>query len=102
MLQYAICEILGKQYKVLPGQVIKIGWKKDLPEMIEAKALLVNDGKIRVGTPYLKEKFILKSQGIISDGKVRVSKYHAKANFRKVRGHRKKFLKFILDVKKDT
>lgn len=100
MLQYAICEILGKQYKVLPNQAIEIVWKKDLPDFVEAKVLLLNDGKIRIGNPYLQEKLILKSQGIESGDKVRVSKYQAKANYRKVRGYRKKFIKVILDVKK--
>lgn len=100
MLQYAICEILGKQYKVLPSHAIQIDWQKDSPDTVEAKVLLLNDGKIRIGNPYLKEKLILKSQGMGSGEKIRVSKYHAKANYRKVKGSRRKFLKVILDVKK--
>lgn len=100
MLQYAICEILGKQYKILPGHATQIGWQKNSPDTVEAKVLLLNDGKIKIGNPYLKEKLILKSQGVVSGEKIRVSKYQAKANYRKVKGYRKKFIKVILDVKK--
>ena len=101
MLQYAICQILGKQYKVIPNKPFEIDLVNKSIKGIEADVLLmVEDGKIRVGKPYLKEKLNLKLLENISGDKIRVSKYHAKANYRRVRGFRPKFTQVILDVKK--
>lgn len=101
MLNYAVCEISGKQYKVIPGQILEVDLQKGSERDIEANVLLLSeDDKLKIGRPHLKEKLILKR---VEDGKgekVRVSKFHAKANFRRTTGYRSKITKVILSVKK--
>ena len=101
MLNYAICEISGKQYKVMPGQVLEVALQKGSGQDIETNVLLLSeDDKLKIGQPYLKEKFALKR---VEDGKgkkIRVAKFHAKANYRRTIGYRSKVTKVIWAVKK--
>lgn len=97
MIKYAVFEIGGKQYKFLP----KVPMEVDLQngEDISAKLLmLVEDDKIKVGKPYLDEKLKIKKIEDIKKKKIRVAKFHAKANYRKVTGSRKKMTKVLLQV----
>lgn len=101
MLNYAVCEIGGKQYKVLPNVPLKIDYQGEEGKDIEANVmLLVEDGKLRLGKPYLKEKLTLKFVDIGKGAKIRVSKYHAKANYRKTLGIRPKYTSLVYPVKK--
>lgn len=101
MLQYTICEIGGRQYKFFPNQPIEIDFQGKSNGDIEANVLLIaEDGKLKIGKPYLKEKLILKRLEDTKGAKIRVSKYHAKANYRKTKGLRPKFTKVVLTVKK--
>ena len=101
MLKYAICEILGKQYKVIPNKILKINFNSGAGKGVEANVLLlVEDGKLRVGQPYLKQRLVLKALGNVSSEKIRVAKFHAKANYRRVKGSRGRLTRVILDVKK--
>lgn len=100
MLNYAICEIEGKQYKIVPNQALNVAYVGD-SKTIEVNVLaLMEDAKLKIGKPYLKEKLTLKCLENISGEKIRVAKFHAKANYRRVRGSRSKLTKVILDVKK--
>lgn len=97
MLNYAICEIAGKQVKILPKQEIVVDCLDGEQKSIEANVLiLAEDGKIKIGKPYLKEKLTLKVVDHTRGKKIRVSKYHAKANYRRVRGSRPKYTKLLL------
>lgn len=108
MLDYAICEISGKQYKVTPNNPIEVDFLGDLEKEVDlAKAgietkllLLSEDGKIKIGTPYLKEKLELKFLENVKSDKIRVAKFHAKANFRKVTGNRTKKSRVVYIQKK--
>lgn len=101
MLDYAICEILGKQYQVIPNKDFLIDFQTEDKKDLEAKVLLlVEKGKIKIGKPYLKEKLTLKVKENVKGEKIRVSKFHAKANFRKTIGFRPKFTKVVLAVKR--
>lgn len=101
MLNYAICEISGKQYKVIPGETLEVSLQKGSDKDIEVNVLLLlEDSKLKIGNPYLKEKLTLKR---VEDGKlkkIRVSKFRAKANYRKTIGYRSKITKLVLPVKK--
>ncbi len=102
MLDYAICSISGKQYKVIPNQPFEVDLLATQDRDIEANVLMLSEnGKISIGTPYLKEKLKLKYLEVIKKDKIRVAKFHAKANFRKVTGNRTKKTKVVLDSKKD-
>ena len=101
MLNYAICEISGKQYKIIPGKELEIDFQGDSTDDIEVNVLLLSEGdKLKIGSPYLKEKLVLKRVNNIKGQKVRVGKFHAKANFRKIIGFRSKLTKIVLLVKK--
>ncbi|MDO8638452.1 MAG: 50S ribosomal protein L21 [Candidatus Daviesbacteria bacterium] len=87
MISFAILEIKGKQYKVTPGQKFLVDLVGEAT--LEMKVLMLSeDGKIKVGNPYLDSKLKLK---VIEDKKmpkIRVAKFHAKANYRRVIGIR--------------
>ncbi|MBI2018990.1 50S ribosomal protein L21 [Candidatus Daviesbacteria bacterium] len=100
MLSYAVCEIGGKQYKVLPNIPFNVDYRGKEGLDIEANVmLLAKDGKLHLGKPYLKEKLTLKFVENKKGAKIRVSKYHAKANYRRTTGIRPKFTTLILSVK---
>lgn len=101
MLNYAICEISGKQYKVLPNSPFEIDYQGEGGKDIEASVLLIADeGKLHLGKPYLKEKLTLNFVENLKGEKIRVAKFHAKANYRRVSGSKRKLTKLILSVKK--
>lgn len=100
IINYAICEISGKQYKVIPGKVFEVDFLGEDGKDIEADVLLLSeDDELKIGTPYLKEKIALKYVENIKGDKIRVSKFHAKANFRKTIGFRSKLTKVVLASK---
>ena len=95
MLNYAICEISGKQYKIIPGKTFEVSLQKD-GDPIEANILLLSeDGKLKIGKPFLKEKLTFKRVEDLKGPKIRVSKFHAKANYRKTIGYRSKITKLV-------
>ena len=103
MLNYAVCEIGGKLYKLMSNQEMMIDFQGDKEQEIEAKVLLLaEDGKLKLGKPYLKEKITLKVLGSLKGKKIRVAKFHAKANYRRLKGARAKLTKVILPVKKTS
>lgn len=96
MLDYAICEISGKQYKIIPNQTLEVSLQQP-GDNIETQVLLLSEGdKLSIGKPYLKEKLTLKRVEDAKGKKIRVSKFHAKANFRKTIGYRSKITKVVL------
>ncbi len=100
MLNYAICEISGKQYKVIPNKAFEVSRLEGDGKNIKVKVLLLSeDGKVEIGKPYLKEELVLERVEDIKGPKIRVSKFHAKANFRKTTGYRSKLTKVVYAVK---
>ena len=92
---FAIIETGGKQYKVSPGEKIKIE-KLETPvgeSVLFDKVLLTADGdKMVIGSPYVA--------GVVAEGKINkqarskkviVFKYHSKTRYRKKKGHRQHF-----------
>ncbi|NCO15470.1 MAG: 50S ribosomal protein L21 [Parcubacteria group bacterium] len=95
MSKFAIIQTGGKQYRVSPGQKVKIEKIEGAQDAILSfdKVLLIGDGdNIKVGTPYVEaakvEAKILK-QG--RDKKKIVFRYHSKTRYRKKKGHRQHF-----------
>lgn len=95
-MQYAICEINGKQVKVEPNKPFEV----DLVEgakNIEASVLLMADGqKLNIGKPFLKEKLKLEVLAEYKKDKIRVARFHAKANYRRVTGSRRQVTQVVL------
>lgn len=104
---FAIIKTGGKQYKVSPGQKLKIeklaaptGGEprhgrdaKEGDTVSFSEVLLVADGdNVAIGTPHVKGAKVdakVVQQG--RDKKKIVFKYHAKARYRKKKGHRQPF-----------
>lgn len=88
-MKYAIVEILGRQYKVEPGKELLVDRLKASGKFECDKVLLLaEEGNISLGNPYLKEKLTFEVLEEIKGDKIRVAKFHAKANYRKVKGAR--------------
>jgi len=94
-MEFAIIKTGGKQYKVSPGQKIKIE-KIDAPEgksVVFNEVLLLNDEKeTKIGQPLVSGA---KVEGKIMEqgraDKIIVFKYKAKKRFKVKRGHRQPF-----------
>lgn len=96
LMKYTILEIAGKQIKAEPGKPFDITLQEDSPE---AKVLMNVDGeKISIGKPYLKDTVKLRVLEQKKGKKIRVAKFHAKANYRKVRGFRPQISKVVMEV----
>lgn len=101
---FAVVETGGKQYKVSPGQKLKVE-KLDAragANLILDKVLLVADGEdVKVGTPYVagaKVETKVLSQGR-HDKKI-VFKYHSKTRYKKKKGHRQQYTELeVVSVK---
>src|SRR5258708_14535683 len=91
MIKYAVVEIAGRQYQVMPGQNIVVDHLAgDLKTFECNKVLLMaSDDKLNVGEHYLKDKLVFEVINSFKDKKIRVAKYHPKANTRKVTGSRR-------------
>lgn len=86
-MDYMIVQIGGRQYKALPNKPLKVDFQGE-EKNIEVDVLVSSkDGKLEIGSPFLKNKAKFEVVGIAKN-KIRVAKYHAKANTRKVTGHK--------------
>jgi len=91
----AIIKTGGKQYKVAPGDKIKIEKidKKEGREITFKEVLLLEKNrKLEIGTPFIKGAKVvgkILSQG--KDKKVIVFKYKPKTRYKKKAGHRQLF-----------
>lgn len=92
---FAVIETGGKQYKVSPGDKIKV--EKLIVEagrdFVFDKVLLIgNDGNFKLGRPYVDgAKVEAKVVRQARDRKKIVFKYHSKTRYRKKKGHRQYF-----------
>ena len=94
---YAIIEACGKQYKVSEGDVVffeKLDAEEGKTVKFDNVILVSDNGKIEVGTPYVKGA---KVEGkVVAHGKgkkIIVFKYKAKKNYRRKQGHRQPYTK---------
>lgn len=80
-----------------PGQALTINSREG--DIVAKGLLLSEDGKVKIGKPYLKETLTVKAVEQLKGRKIRVFKYHAKANYRRVRGYRSKLTQVVLELK---
>ncbi|HYG59555.1 MAG TPA: 50S ribosomal protein L21 [Symbiobacteriaceae bacterium] len=94
-MTYAIIETGGKQYRVQPGETVRIEKlvANEGDTVVLDKVLAVNaDGKLTVGAPFVagaKVTATVKNQG--KAPKIIIFKYHNKTNYRRKTGHRQPF-----------
>lgn len=98
---YAVIETGGKQYRVSPGDTIRVE-KLDVgpDERVEFdRVLLVRVGEeLTVGSPVIDGARVVAD--VVSQGKgdkVIVFKYKPSVNYRKLRGHRQHFSEVRID-----
>lgn len=97
--EFAIIETGGKQYKAVPGGVLKIeklsGDLKEGDKIVFDKVLLVDNGSdTTVGTPFIEgAKVEAVFQGSGREKKIEVIKYKQKSRYFKRIGHRQQFMK---------
>jgi|CXWK01.1.fsa_nt_gi ribosomal protein L21 len=95
-MEYAICQIAGKQVIVEPGKEIFVPYLGDVTSFESDKVLLISTkGNLSVGAPFLKEtlKFNVVGETAV---KTRVAFYKPKANHRKAVGQNTKLTKIVL------
>jgi large subunit ribosomal protein L21 len=97
---FAVIETGGKQYKVKPGDKLRIE-KVNLSEKEEVvfdKVLLkAENGEVLIGYPYLagaavKGEVLRQGRG----AKKIVFRYHSKTRYRKKKGHRQPFTEVLI------
>ena len=92
---YAIIKTGGKQYKVSPGQTVKVellegneGDKLELSDVL----MVESDGDVKIGSPLLSGAKVVAE--IVTQGrgkKVLVFKHKRRKSYRVLRGHRQSF-----------
>lgn len=100
-MKYAIVESGGKQYTAVEGSTIEvdlldveIGKKIDLEKVL----LLVEDDKIKVGTPTVKgAKVVAKVNDQVKGPKVTIFKYSPKKRIRTKTGHRQQYTQLSIE-----
>jgi len=99
---YAIVNIAGQQFKVEAGNEIfvpRLAQGKD-EEVVFDKVLLVeNEGKVKVGAPYVKSA-VVKATVVDNEAradKVIVFKKIRRKGFQKLNGHRQKLTKIKIN-----
>jgi large subunit ribosomal protein L21 len=99
-MNYAVIKTGGKQYKVSEGDIIEVDKivGKDGKFTFEEVLLLVNDGKVIVGKPFIDgEKVEGKILEDIKGIKVRVSKFKSKVRYRRTTGFRASLTKVQIE-----
>ena len=98
---YAVIATGGKQYRVAEGDVIfveKLAGEIDDTLVFDDVLTVVNDGEIKVGTPFLEgAKVTAKVLKQGKDKKILVFKYKSKANYRRRQGHRQPYTKVAIE-----
>lgn len=89
MFKFAVVEIKGKQYLTKPGSELKVDYLGNVKDLeCDKVLLLVSDDTLDLGRPYLSSRIVFDVQRAEKGEKIRVAKFHAKANYRRVKGHR--------------
>ena len=103
LAKYAIVETGGKQYKVAPGDTIRVETLPgDVGDRIELTDVVMTseDGVVSVGSPTLPDaKVNAEVVGVGRGKKIIVFKYKAKTRYRRRNGHRQPYTDLkILDI----
>jgi large subunit ribosomal protein L21 len=96
-MKYAVIRIRGKQYKVAEGEEFFADFLGGEEPKLEV-LLVVNDDKIKVGTPKVRgAKVSLKVlEPEVKGNKLYVQKYRSKSRYRRKIGFRPRFSKLLV------
>jgi large subunit ribosomal protein L21 len=92
---YAIVENGGKQYKVTPGETLKVeklSYEKDSEVVLDKVLMISQDDRTVYGSPYVSGAKVLATVDDIGKAKkVLVFKQRPRKSSRKLRGHRQPY-----------
>ena len=92
MVDYAIVETGGKQYRAQPGDILRVeSIPGDTGDAVELNDVLMVslDGQVTIGSPKVPgAKVITEIEGSGKGKKIIVFKYKAKTRYRRKNGHR--------------
>lgn len=91
-MKYAVIKSGGKQYRVSEGDILEVDrFSSDKDSLVSFSEVLlwVNEGQIKIGTPFVSgAKVTGKVLDHLKGKKIRVAKFKAKARYRRVAGFR--------------
>lgn len=97
---YAIVEIGGRQYRVSPGQFLRVeDTGKEKGETVELDRVLfyADNGRYEVGRPYISGvKVVAQVIQRAKGRKIRIFKYKPKKGYRRRMGHRQMFTHLLI------
>jgi len=100
-MKYAIVESGGKQFKAVEGSSIEVDLlpvEEGTQLVLENVLMLVDEDKISVGTPYLKNVSIKATVTEHFKGpKLVIFKYRPKKRIRVKTGHRQKYTRLMIE-----
>lgn len=99
---YALVKILGKQYKVEKGSLIKVdllrGKKEGGRVEFDTVLMLSGDKGPRIGQPYVKGARVLGTVGeLVRGAKVGVTKFKKRKGYHRFLGHRQSYSLIRID-----
>jgi large subunit ribosomal protein L21 len=99
---YAIVQTGGKQYKVSPGDIVRVEKLEvaegQATEIHEVLAVTKDTGELVAGTPFIAGAKVVAR--VLSHGKadkILVFKYKSKANYRRRYGHRQPYTRLQVE-----
>ena len=98
-MKYAILRLGGQQFRVTEGQEILVNKLKDIKKIEPEVLLLVDEDKVNVGKPVLKNTPVKINvvEEIQKGGKVDVYKFKAKSRYKKHVGFRPQYTKLLIE-----
>jgi large subunit ribosomal protein L21 len=100
-MKYAILESGGKQYIAREGESIEVdrlALEEGSSIEFEDVLMVVDDGKVQIGTPYLDKAMVNGTVAAqIKGPKIIVYKYIPKQRYRRKLGHRQKYTRVAID-----
>jgi len=98
---YAILETGGKQYRVQEQSVLEVEALPAAPGdhvAMERVLMVADDSGVRVGTPVVGDaKVICRVLAQDRGPRISVFKYKAKENYRRLRGHRQRLTRLLVE-----
>lgn len=103
-MKYAVIETGGKQYRITEGQTLNVeklkqpsSKQKNQEVVFENVLLVVDEGKAKIGQPFLDVKVKAKILEDFKDKKVVIAKYKAKTGYSRRVGHRQPLTKVQIE-----
>lgn len=98
MDKYGIVRIGGKQYIAREGEEILVDKLSDVKKFDADLLLFVEDGKVKIGKPTLKEEIKLKVIAEMEKGeKIDIYKFKAKSRYKRHTGFRPQYTRLLVE-----